>query len=77
MYIIINLFFNPYNVASQYTGFAQTFLWRRTPVYRLWANFPVASHAGILAAWYVSARRRKPVYRLCFLKRTGTRMPEL
>ena len=33
------------NVASRYTGFAQTSLWRRTPVYRLCANFPVASQA--------------------------------
>ena len=37
----------PCGVACRYTGFAQTSLWRRTPVY-----------------W------------LCFLKRTGTRMPE-
>ena len=37
----------PCGVAHRYTGFAQTSLWRRMPVYRL-----------------------------CFLKRTGTRMPE-
>ena len=40
--------------------------------YRLCANFPVASEAGIPAARYVNARRRTPVYRLCFLMRTGT-----
>ena len=39
----------PCGVARRYTGFAQTSLWRRTPVYRPCANFPVASHAGIPA----------------------------
>ena len=44
--------------------------------YRLCTNFPVASEAGIPAARDVNARRRTPVYRLCFLMRTGTGMPE-
>ena len=66
---------NPSDV-GRYTGFAQTSLWRRMPVYRHCANFPVASEAGIPAARYVNDRRRTPVYRLCFLKCTGTRMPE-
>ena len=71
-----NRYVNPKDVGSRYTDFVQTSLWRRTPVYRLCANFPVASEAGILAARYVNARRRTPVYRLCILMRTGTGMPE-
>ena len=53
-------------------GFAQTSLLRRTTVYRLCANFPVASEAGLPVVRYVNARRRKPVYQLCFLMHTGT-----
>ena len=74
--LIIILYINPEDVERRYTGFAQTSLWRRTPVYRLCANFPVASEAGIPAARYVNARRRTPVYRLCFLQLTGTGIPE-
>ena len=54
----------------------KTSLCCRMLVYRLCANIRVASHAGIPIARYVNPRRHKPVYRLCFLKRTGTRMPE-
>ena len=71
-----SLMLNPQDVGRRYTGFAETSLWRRTPVYRLCANFSVASEAGILATRYVNARRRTPVYRLCFLQRTGTALPE-
>ena len=62
----------PVASARRYTGFVQTSLWRRTPVYRLCANFSVASHAGIPGARYVNARRHTPVYKLCFLMLTGT-----
>ena len=67
---------NPWDVGRRYTGFPHNSLWHRTPIYRLSANFPVASEAGIPAARYVNARRRTPVYRLCFLQLTGTGMPE-
>ena len=40
---------HPCGVTRRYTGFAQTSPWRCTPVYRLCANFPMASHDGIPA----------------------------
>ena len=53
----------PYGVGSRYTG--GTVCQRQAP------------EVSIPAARYVNARRQKSVYRLCFLMRTGTGMPEL
>ena len=50
---------NPLDARSRYTDFAQTSY--------------TAPEVGIQAARYINATGQKPVYRICFLMRTGTR----
>ena len=67
---------NPLNARSQYTDFAQTSLQCQKSVYRRHGISTPPPEAGIPAARYINAAGQKPVYRICFLMRTGTGMPE-
>ena len=67
---------NPLDARSRYTDFVETSLRHQKSVYRLHGISTPPPKSGIPAAWYINATGQKPVYRICFLMRTGTGMPE-
>ena len=68
--------FNPLDARSRYTDFAQTSLRHQKSVYRWHGISTPLPEADIPVARYINATGQKPVYRICFLMRTGSEMPE-
>ena len=73
---IIKTLFNPLDAGRRYTDFAQTFLRRRTAVYRPNGSLPHAPEDGIPAARCIVDPRRRTVYNPCFLMHTGPSIPK-